>query len=329
MPKRKIQKIESPESNVRPPRGRLPRLAVLPLLAIAPLTACGDTYSAKKHDSISIESDRDFSSGEDQIDTAPTLSVLDTQKIIDPIEIHELSPPERISNTEFKIAVFGDSIVNGYKVCGGGEAWPKITQDILNSSGDHSQNVVISNLSVPGETIISPTPENWHDQEGNNLGGSVINRVVEQIPPNIKKEDLPDMVIIVPSINEFILSGKPTDDEKVQYALDALSFINNYLRGIGVQKVLFTQMLRPSNGWSAPQNIEEIQNLITLFNAKLNQVFNVNTLEGNNLDFDNPIGSDSQYFVINPDTACLADGLHPNSDGQSVIGKEVARHIDD
>lgn len=286
----------------------------------------GEEYSSNTTQFV----DQSRSTSEILSDISPPSSAIVLDDINSAVDPAVMRPAERLEDVNpFKIGVFGDSIVNGYLTCGGGNPWPTQLEIALNDRVNGIP-VKITNFSVPGETITSPTPQNWYDANGNRLGGNLVERIFEIFPRELSPESLPDMVIIVPSINEFILTSASTPEEAISLATNTLDLLNNYLRSIGISKVLFTEMLRPSDNWIIPGSTTNIQDLITLFNNTLAGLLgDSHMLQGNNLDLDNPIGSDIEFFNYNDNekSTCLSDGLHPTSIGQSRIAQQILNSV--
>lgn len=212
------------------------------------------------------------------------------------------------------VVVLGDSIVYGYATPV--RRWTDIVQSNLKNKNKF-KDVKIINQSVPGQSIIS-TRAKQTDKNKLTIGGELYNHVLSLYPKSTPKSKLPTTVLIVPSINEIVVSTQSTSEKKVEYAISGLKMIRQYLISLGIRNVYITSMLQSSIAWddTTPQDVNKT---IVAFNNQLkaNKMLSTSSY---NLDLDNILGSDNTYFIN-------TDNLHPNQKGHNHLANQMTKFL--
>jgi lysophospholipase L1-like esterase len=226
-----------------------------------------------------------------------------------------------------RVDIHGDSIVAGYHM--NGMRWTDMLTLQLNSTEEFS-GIAINNFAVPAQTIQSEAPV-WMAPDNVQLGGSLTDKILAMYPKN-STEPRPDAVIVVPSINEFVLTQQTTDDEKIAYAIQGLQNIKAYLNSIGITNVVFTNMLSGTPYFDG-RFPTDYNRLVAMFNSSLAQS-GLDVLPGMDLD-DNDDGiADDTYFTdpttgsYDLDDAVYNDGLHPNAAGHVSIKDRIITSLE-
>lgn len=212
------------------------------------------------------------------------------------------------------VVIFGDSIVYGYATKA--NRWSNIVTSNLKTDKRY-RAVTIINRSVPGQSIISKRAKQ-KDRNGVTIGGELFNHVLATYPIGTSRTRIPSYVVIVPSINEIIVSTQPTPEKNVEYAISGLTMIKQYLIDRGVRNVYITSMLQSSAAWddTTPQ---EVNKTINLFNEQLRAKGMLN-MSSYNLNLDGIMGSDPTYFIG-------TDNLHPNQSGHNILAKNMTEFL--
>lgn len=212
------------------------------------------------------------------------------------------------------VVIFGDSIVYGYATKA--NRWSNIVTSNLKKDKRY-RAVTIINRSVPGQSIISKRVKQ-KDRNGVTIGGELFNHVLATYPIGTSRTRIPSYVVIVPSINEIVVSTQPTPEKNVEYAISGLTMIKQYLIDRGVRNVYITSMLQSSAAWddTTPQ---EVNKTINLFNEQL-RAKGMLDMSSYNLDLDGIMGSDPPYFIG-------TDNLHPNQSGQNILAKNMTEFL--
>lgn len=240
--------------------------------------------------------------------------------------IAEPKTSEALPKKPINVAVFGDSIVYGYHL--DGLRWTDLLQNDLTSQPDY-KHVTIQNFAVPGQSIVADIPV-YYDNEGTKLGGRLVDLVREVYPENTERSNMPDVVVLVPSINEIVASKQPTIQGKAEQATAGLLDAVTYLKKLGVEHVKVTQMLSPTARWSNTCSFD-VALAVDIFNSGLiQQVQDVApfSLENNGLTIDPAENGSDEAFFKDADIKNMPnDGLHPDEQGQLVLKQQIEAEL--
>ena len=257
-------------------------------------------------------------------------SLAEIPQIGDPVEVivradpaDAVVPAERSETPETPkmgtVAVYGDSIVSGYNLAG--DRFTDILGTYLLNDPVLSQ-VKIENHAVAGQAIISNHPLRF-DEDGELIGGRLIDKLIQTYPAD-SPGLLPDMVVIIPSINEIVGSDNPyTPESRAQHAIDGLLLAKAYLENMGT-KVVVTTMLETVPGWGSSTGVD-INGIIGIFNKML-VLSGFNPLDYT-LDFDKIPGGDDEYYELPDSDGKPNDGLHPDKNGQDALAETIFGQI--
>ncbi|NBU33204.1 hypothetical protein EB118_15245 [bacterium] len=253
-----------------------------------------------------------------------TSTITTVQQSIDTIA--NTTTTEVLPKNPIDIAIFGDSIVYGYKL--DGMRWTDLLQNDLTSQSDF-KHVTIQNFAVPGQSIVADIPV-YYDNEGARLGGRLVDLVRELYPENSASSSLPEIVILVPSINEIVASKQPTIQGKAEQATMGILGVIAYFKKLGVKHVKVTQMLSPTERWSDTCSFD-VNYAVDYFNTYLSERIHgvaPYSLESTEISKSSSVNGSDEAFFKDTDTKKMPnDGLHPDEQGQLALKQQVQAEV--
>jgi lysophospholipase L1-like esterase len=209
-----------------------------------------------------------------------------------------------------------------------GLRWTDMLQNDLTNQPDY-KHVNIYNFAVPGESIATDNPIRF-DSEGVMIGGRLVDRVKEMYPENSDSFSLPEIVILVPSINEIVASKQPTIQGKAEQATLGILEVVAYFNKLGVENVKVTQMLSPTERWSETCSFD-VNYAVDYFNSYLSEQidgvvpYSLESMKTSKNSSEN--GSDEAYFKEANTINVPNDGLHPDEQGQVVLKMQIEAEL--
>ena len=227
-----------------------------------------------------------------------------------------LSPAVRLFESKrATVVLFGDSIVSGLGLRESSSRWSDRVQAMLRRDSQTAL-MTIDNRAVPGQAIVSERPT--FDTETRRevfAGGRLVDHAFATFPEGTPRERTPRVVVIVPSINEIIVSQQPTPADRAALALSGLHVVRDHLLRLGTQHVVIPPMVLPTQRFDDTTPRDVIDE-VTVFNRAALASGTVSAVDYG-IGRPDLYGSEDRFFDEGYDRH--NDGLHPGPLGHSAI----------
>lgn len=214
-----------------------------------------------------------------------------------------------------RVLVLGDSIVASR---GDGERGGQFdVMRCLVSDFPALGSIEMDLRAVPGQTIITQPPYS-------SSRGAVLSTFVEDLFRD--GADVPDTVLITPSINELVVSTASNRTDRINSALEALDNIVSNLHLVGVINVIVLPMPPVATRWTvASDDGRRTAEDIVALNAEGRKRGIIVPDLDYGLDFDGDGFGETAFYDNIPTEpgADSFDGAHLDADGQWMVGSAI------
>lgn len=176
-------------------------------------------------------------------------------------------------------------------------------------------SVSMNNQAVSGQTIGTEPP--YSTSRGARLVTFVQDRFADGA-------DIPDTVLLTPTLNELNVSPFPTGLQRVESALDDIEQVIRFLTDRGVANVIVLPTPPVAVRWgNYSGDGRRVAGDIALMNRRAVERGIIRYSIDYGLDRDGDGFGDPQYYDDNLDPAGEFDGAHLDVDGHDAVGREV------